>query len=163
MSIVQNIPFKARLIPTENTFSAPFTGLYDFGIPANDRQTVFPLQANTVYYLDNFSIGGNIAREDYLSAISTMPVMTLYRKQDKSGVYTRSIPIAQFFENKPCTVYVESNKAADELQLSMTGILSQVANLVGIDPVKITVSFSAFAIDERDYNTSFRNSKNFSA
>ena len=163
MSIVQNIPFKARLIPTENTFSAPFTGLYDFGLAANVKQTVFALQANTVYYLDNFSVGGNITREDYLSAILTVPTITLFRKQDKSSVYTRSIPLAQFFENKPCTVYVESNKVSDELQITMTGTLVQVANLVGISPVKLTVSFSVFAIDERDYNISYRDKKNFKA
>ena len=163
MSIVQNIPFKARLIPTENTFSAPFTGQYDFGIDANQNQTVFPLQANTVYYIDNFSVGGNISREDYLSAISTVPNITLSRKQDKSGVYTRSIPLAQFFENKPSTVYVESNKSDDELRISLSGILLQTANLVGVDPVKITISFCAFAIDERDYNITYRDKKHFQA
>ena len=154
--IIHKIPFKSRIIPSENTFSAPFTGIYDFGIVANVKQTVFKLDANSVYFLDNFSVAGNIASEDFLSSISTVPVMTLSRRNDKQLIYTRSFPISQFFQNKECTCFVVSNKGDDELQITLEGILSQVPNLVGVDPVKLTVSFSCFAMDEREYNTSFR-------
>jgi len=164
MSIFHKIPIKARIIPTENTFSAPFTGVYDFSLVAgNTRQTVFKLDANAVYFLDNFSVAGNIASEDFLSAISTVPTMTLSRKNDKQLIYTRSFPISQFFQNKESTCFVESNKGDDELQISLSGILAQVPNLVGVDPIKLTVSFSCFAMDEREYNQTYRDKQFFQA
>jgi hypothetical protein len=156
MAIVHKIPEKARFIPTENTFSAPFSGTYDFATAGNTNQLVLALDANTVYYIDNFSVGGNIAREDYLSAISVVPAIVLSRKLDKSSVYLKPIPLAQFYENKPCTCFVESNKKGDELQISSTGLLVQVANIIGVDPVKITVSFSIYAMDSSEYNKKFR-------
>lgn len=158
MSIFHKIPTKARIIPTENTFSASFLGTYDFGVAANVRQTVFTLDANSVYFLDNFSVGGNISSEDFLSAISTIPIMTLSRKNDTSGstIYTRSFPITQFYQNKDCTCFVFSNKGSDELVISLSGVLNQISNLIGVDPVKLTISFSCFAMDDRTYNAEFR-------
>jgi hypothetical protein len=154
--IIHKIPFKSRIIPTENTFSAAFTGVYDFGAAANVKQTVFKLDRNSVYFLDNFSVAGNIASEDFLSSISTVPVMTLSRRNDGQGIYTRSFPVSQFFQNKECTCFVDSNKGDDELQITLSGILAQVPNIVGVDPVKITISFSCFAMDEVEYNSTYR-------
>lgn len=157
--ILHKIPYKARIIPTENNFTANFTGVYDFSLVAgNSRQTVFNFEQNTIYFLDNFSVAGNITSEDFLSSISTVPVLTLSKTSDRPGstIYTRSFPISQFFQAKECTCFVESNKGNDALVVSLDGILSQVPNLVGVDPVKLTVSFSVFAMDEKEYNQSYR-------
>ena len=147
---------KARVLPTENSFSAAFAGTYDFAVAANTGQTVFKMQANSVYYLDNFTVGGNIAREDFLSAISTTPVITLSRKRDGQLIYIRSIPITQFYENKECTCFVDSQKGDDQLLISMAGILKQTANLVGVSPILLTVSFAAFVIDDTEFNAMYR-------
>jgi hypothetical protein len=158
--ILHNIPFKSRVIPTENTFSAPFIGSYDFGaVAGNQRQTVFKLDANSVYFLDNFSVAGNIASEAFLSSIIDIPAMTLSRKNDRQLIYTRSFPISQFYQNKECTCFVDSNKGDDELQISFSGILAQVSDTVGVDPLKITISFSCFAMDGNDYNAAYRDRK----
>lgn len=157
--ITHKIPFKSRIIPTENTFTANFTGVYDFSLLAgNTRQTVLIFDPNTVYFLDNFSIAGNISSEDFLSSISTVPTLTLSKAGDKAGstIYTRSFPISQFFHNKECTCFVDSNRGNDSLLVSLNGILAQTAGLVGIDPVKLTVSFSVFAMDEKEYNQTYR-------
>jgi hypothetical protein len=157
--ITHKIPFKSRIIPTENNFTAPFTGVYNFGLVAgNSRQTVFNFEPNTVYFLDNFSIAGNISSEDFLSAISTVPTLTLSKTSDRPGstIYTRSFPISQFFQGKECTCFVESNRGNDSLVVSLDGILAQVPNLVGVSPVKLTVSFSVFAMDEKEYNITYR-------
>lgn len=157
--ITHKIPFKSRIIPTENNFSAPFTGVYNFGLVAgNSRQTVLPLDANSVYFIDNFSIAGNITSEDFLASISTVPTLTLSKTSDRPGstIYSRSFPISQFFQGKECTCFVDSNRGNDNLVVSLDGILAQVPNLVGVDPVIITVSFSVFAMDEKEYNQSYR-------
>lgn len=154
--VVHKLSTKARLIPSLNLFSAPFTGVYDFGIAANVKQTVFQMDANVVYFLNSFSIGGNIASEDFLSAIATVPTLTLSRKNDGQQVYTRSFPIGQFTAEKDCTCFVESNKGGDELQATFAGVLNQTPNLLGVNPIIITLSFTCFALDDREYNTLFR-------
>lgn len=160
MAIFFPIPVKARFIPSSNIFSANFTGVYDFSLVAgNVKQTVIALDRNTVYYIDGFSIGGNITREDYLSAISTLPVMVLSRKNDGQQIYAAPIPLVQFYENHPANAFTTSDKSGDELQLSITtGILNQVSNLVGVNPVKLSVSFNIYAMDDREYNAAFRDS-----
>ena len=151
------ISHRARVIPTQNTFSASFSGVYDFSLTSgNALQTVFKTQPNVVYYIDAFSVGGNITREDFLSSISTVPTFLLSRKQDRSLIYTGSFPITQFYENKSFSVWVDSNKNGDMLLITFAGILNQTANLVGIDPIKITIAFDVFAIDETEYNAKFR-------
>lgn len=162
MAINRDITSKARIIPTQNNFSAAYTlGVYDFGTVGNTAQVVFTLDANSVYYLDRFSVAGNIASEDFLSCISVTPLLTLGRKNDNQLIYTRSFPITQFYENKDCSCFVESNKGNDALVVSLTGVLNQNSNLVGVDPVILTLSFSCYAIDDRDYNRVFRDSLSY--
>lgn len=152
------IPTKARFIPSENIFSAPFSGLYNFGIAANAGKTVIELQANTVYYLDNFTVSGNVASEDFLACISTTPTLRLYRTFDPPGstLYARTIPISQFYQNKECTCFVTSQKGGESLLATFQGILNQNSSLVGIDPLIITISFSIYAMDDNEYNRQFR-------
>lgn len=157
--ITHRIPFKSRIIPTENNFTAPFTGIYDFGaVAGNARQVVFNLDPNSVYFLDNFSVGGNITSEDFLASIATVPILTLSKQSDRKGstIYARSFPISQFFQSKECTCFVDSNRGNDALLISLSGVLNQTANLVGLDPLKLTISFSVFAMDEKEYNSSYR-------
>jgi len=154
--IVPKISHKARFISTQNTFSALFlAGGYDFSVPANTRQSVIPILPNTLYFLDNFSLGGNIAKEDFLSAINTVPLMILSLKGDKQAIYERPIPLTSFYDNKECTAYCKSKQSNDELQISLSGILNQTAALVGVSPVILTVTFSVYAMDDKTYNAEF--------
>ena len=147
--ITHEVTKRLRYIPTVNAFSTPFTGLYDFNIVSgNVKQTVCELQPGSVYFIDNFTIGGNIAKEDYLNAISVMPELIFYRKRTRQIVYQNPIPIPHFFEEKAATLFVYTTGNADELQLTLRGQISQTAALIGIDPLKITVSISLFVTDD---------------
>lgn len=146
------LPHKARYIPSQNTFSAPFTGLYDFNIAANVNQVVIKMAPGLTYFIDNYSFAGNITQEDFLSAINAVPSMKLSRKNDSDNVYTGVIPLNQFSSEKPATVFVSSNKGNDELLITFAGIINQTANLVGVSPVSFTVSLAIYAIDNNDFN-----------
>jgi hypothetical protein len=154
---VINFPFsnKLRYIPASNTFNAPFTGEYNFSIAANTRQSVIGLQANSIYIIDSYSLGGNIAKEDFLSSIAVNPAMILSRKADKQGIYTRAIPLNHFYENREAMVYFESKIRGDELLVSFSGKLNQTANLVGINPLKISLAFTIYAIDDTAFAANF--------
>ena len=146
------LPHQARFIASQNTFSAPFTGIYDFSIPANDKQLVIEMSPGITYFIDNFSFAGNITQEDFLSAVSIVPALVMSRRNDKDHIFTKSIPLNQFAPDKPATVFVSSTKKNDALLLTLTGKLNQVANIIGVSPVNLTISFSIYAIDNNEYN-----------
>jgi hypothetical protein len=150
------VPHKARFSPCVRNFSAPFAGTYDFGIAANAGLSLLPLQANIVYLISSYSVGGNIASEDYLSAINTLPKFILTRKNDNQPIRTDSIPVVQFESGKETMIFADSKQANDELLINLSGILNQTPSLVGVDPVILTISFSIFAIEDRDYAIAFQ-------
>jgi hypothetical protein len=149
------VPHKARFIPVVKSFSAPFTGVYNFGTAANTDQTLLKLDSNIVYLISVYTVGGNIASEDYLSAINALPQFILKRRNDNQTIRTDFIPVVQFEQNKEAMIFVDSRQADDELRATFSGILNQTAPLVGVDPVIITLSFSIFAIEDRDYGIAF--------
>lgn len=160
MSIIYPIPHKAHFQPTGNIFSAPFTGIYDFNIPANQNQTLIKLNPNTVFLLDNFSFAGNISKEDFLSALdlSNLPTVTIRKKSDSSVVYDKPIVLTQFYEDKTASAFLQSQAANDEALITFSAKLNQIAPLIGIDPLLLSLSFNIFYIDSNDYNAAFADS-----
>jgi hypothetical protein len=146
---------KLRYIPATNTFNAPFTGEYNFSIAANVGQSVIKLQANSIYIISSYSLGGNIPKEDFLSSIAINPAMVLSRKADKQGIYTRAIPLNHFYENREAMVYFESKTKDDELLVTFSGRLNQTANLIGVNPLKITLAFTLYAVDDPSFASNF--------
>jgi len=77
--ITYTLPKRIRYVPASAifpaTFNAPVLGKYNF----NGITGVFisKLNAHTVYMIDSMTIGGNIAGEDFLSAIETLPLFNL--------------------------------------------------------------------------------------
>jgi hypothetical protein len=149
------VPHKSRFLPIARSFSAPFTGIYDFGIAANTDAKLLDLQANTVFIISSYSIGGNIASEDYLSAINTLPQFVLKRRNDGQQIHTGTVPVVQFEQNKEAMIFFESKQGDDELRITFAGILNQTGDLVGVDPVIINLSFSIFAIEDNEYAKKF--------
>lgn len=162
MSIIQPIPHNARYVSANNIFSAAFNsptiGKYDFGIAGNQNVDVLELQSNSIYYIDTMSIGGNITTEDYLGAINTLPKLTLRRKIGAENLYSRQIPIVQFFQEKQISNFIKSDKGGDFLTLSFEGVLNQTNSLLGISAISINIFLSIYIVDDNFYNTAIRES-----
>lgn len=160
MSIRYPIPHKAIFTPTVNIFSAAFTGIYDFNTAANTAQTLFKLIPNTIYFIDNFSFAGNIPKEDFLSAIdlTNIPAITITKKLDRQPVYATPIILTQFYEDKTASAFVKSHQENDEAQITLSARLFQTANMIGIDPVKLSISFNVFYVDDNEFNRAFADS-----
>ena len=157
--IVHPIPRQAKFLPSDTKFTAafniPFVGGYDFNTAANQNVKVLELVPNSVYYVDNLSVGANIPKEDYLGAILITPLLTFKHSIGNEIIYSRSFPIVQLYEQKEATVFFNSQKTGDFLSLSLTGQLNQTAELVGKDPIALDVSLSIYQISERDYKEWF--------
>lgn len=160
MSIIHPIPKSAKFSPTANVFSAPFSlGIYDFTTAAN-VQRLFKMIPNTVYFLDNFSFAGNLSKEDFLAAIdlTLLPTITITKKSDKTTLYDKPIILSQFYEDKPATAFLKSQQANDEAIITLSARLFQIAPLIGLNPMLLTVSFNCFYMDDNEYNKNFADS-----
>lgn len=159
------LPKNAQFRPTSNIFSAPFTGIYDFNITANTNQTLFSINPNTIYFLDNFSFAGNIAKEDFLDAIDleTPPRIIIRRLMDRQAIY--NIELTQYYEDKIAGAVITSLQKDDEATLTLSAKLKQTAALVGKSPIKLNVSFNMFFVENNTYSRDFFSSlgKDFSA
>jgi hypothetical protein len=151
------VPTKAKFAPTVNNFSAAFTGIYDFNIPANDKQVLFKMQPNTVYFIDNFSFAGNIPREDFLDALllAEPPRITIKRISDGQTVYDNPIFLTQFYEDKPATTFLSTRQQGDAALITLNAQLSQTANLIGKSPIVLTIAFNMFYIDDNKYAAAY--------
>lgn len=161
MSVSYQIPTQARFISTANIFTAVYNaitpGRYDFTqTSTNQNVTVIPLQPNTVYFIDKMSVSGNITEEQYLESIDTFPVLYLKKKIKTENVYTKPIPISNYYDGNEVSAWVNSDKKDDELIFTFQGLLSQPASMVGVGTVKIQISLNIFAMDSALYNRAFR-------
>jgi hypothetical protein len=160
MSINHPIPTKAKFAPTANVFQAQFSGVYDFNIAVNQKQTLFKLIPNTIFYLDNFSFAGNIAAEEYLTSLDldNLPYFTLSKKSDRQSIYDKPIFLPSFVETKDAAAFISSNQLNDEAQITLSAKLNQIATTVGLSPMILTVSFNAFFMDDNEYAKAFMDS-----
>lgn len=161
MSISYQIPHTARPIFTSNTavgvYNIPTIGKYDFETAANTDQKIIDLQIGTIYLIERINVGGNIAEGDYLDNIDVLPLIALKYKVAKEIVYQKPFPVSNYIDNKPIVTWIRTQKQDDELQLTMTGQLNQNASLVGIQQVKLYISYTIYAIDSTDFANRFEN------
>lgn len=161
MGIAYQIPHQSHYITTSNTFEAdfnvPVVGQYSFtGNVVNQNQQVMELQTKKVYLIERTNIGGTIAEENYLAAISTIPSFRLKRLQGNEAVYFLAQPVNTYIDNQEITAWIVSEKKNDELIIDFNGVLNQTVDLVGVATVKINVSFAIYIIENQEFYTKFR-------
>lgn len=152
-----------QYIPTVNIFRAAFNtdvaGKYSFNnAPGNINQTVIPLEINSVYLIERTFISGNIPAEDFLASIDEaagvagLPYITLTKEKNSVAQCVNKIPVIQFTQNRESPLIIYSDKQGDVLRMTMTGVLAQISETVGIDPLIVCVSFSIYQINEKFFN-----------
>lgn len=161
MSVSYQIPPQSRFIPTANvfqaTFNVPTPGVYDFtNNVLNQNVTIMKLKPNTVYIIDRISAGGNITEGQFLESISDFPLLYIKKKIGKENVYTKPIPITNFFDGSEASAWFHSDKLGNELQATFTGVLNQLPSMVGLATAKIQISLNVFAVDSNYWNISYR-------
>lgn len=155
--IVYKIPRKKRFIPASGLFSATFNvptpAKYDFA----GQTVVFyqKLLPNTVYLIDSFSLGGNIPAEDYLGAIDTVPQLTIQKTFDNEAIFERAIPLSGFFHDRQIVQFFKTGLDNVGIVASLTGVLNQTAELVGIAAVKLSINICFHAIDKSTWERMF--------
>ena len=160
MSITYQIPHSARYLQTANIFTASFNsptvGKYDFGVSANENVKIQDIFKGTIYLIERFVVGGNIPEDYYSGAIETFPKIKFKFKNTKSIVYKLPIPIVKYYNNLDVVAWVYTDLGNDELIADFTGLLDQTADLVGIDEIKLNISFAMYAIEDTNFKIRFR-------
>lgn len=162
------IPHTARYVCTGNIFKATYNipgwSAYSFNTPANTNQKVIDLQKNSVYFLERITVGGNISEEIFNNSINDIPLLVLKYKQTGSIVYEKPIPILGYYQNQEISTFIKSEITNDELLMSFNPVLNQVLDTIGLDEMRIGISFSFFVIDNNEYNAVIRDTvdKNYS-
>lgn len=167
MSTTFQIPDKAALLPVSAVFTAAFNvptpGFYDFtNTAANQNVLVIPLRQNVIYFIDTYSVGANITEEQFLESITTFPLLKLFRRFQQSNLYKNDLRIINFTDNGELSNFFYSDQANDQLLFTFTGVLRQLASMVGIATVRIQVSMNIYEIEEQYFSAAHRDAVNIS-
>lgn len=161
MAATFQIPDKSTLIPTTTIFSAlfnnPTAGRYDFtNTPANQNVFCMSMRPRVIYFIDSYSVGANITEEQFLESITVFPQLQFTKRFDSQNLYRAPLQVVNFTDHGELSNFYHSDIADDQLLLSFTGELRQLASMVGISPVRIQVSINIFEIDEQYFNAAHR-------
>jgi len=161
MSTVFQVPDKSVLIPISTVFQAQFNnptiGAYDFtNTPANTGVIALVTKPNFVYFVDRFSIGGNITEQQFLESITTFPQLKVYRRFQQSNIYRNLIPVTNYIDNGELSNFFISNLNNDQLLFNFSGVLRQLPSMVGLVTARIQVSMNIWEIDDQYFGASHR-------
>ncbi len=151
--ITYKLPKRIRYIPASAifsaTFNAPAIGQYDFN--GNTQTFIKNLLPHSVYMIDSISIAGNIASEDFLSAIDTVPLFNLRKTLDKENIFDVPIQIHGFSTDRQIVHFFRTGLNNCGLIASITGVLNQLPSFIGLATVDLSINLSIHAIDESDF------------
>lgn len=165
MGVNYQIPHTSHYFTKTQIFSATFNnptiGVYDFGsvavpVAGNINQVVTELQKNKIYLIDRISIGGNIAENDYLDSILTLPEFRLKYRISNENVYFLPYSVVNYIDDSQITSWVYSEKGGEELLVNFYGVLDQIPATIGKLEIKIHLTFSIFIVSSTVFYGKFR-------
>lgn len=155
--ITYNLPRRIRYVPGNGLFTAAFNvpapGQYDFN--GQTVELVKTLVPNTVYLIDSYSVAGNVAGEDFLSSIDTVPALTLEKTLNHENIFDGPIQIHSYFTDRQIVHFFKTGHNRTGLAGKLTGVLNQIPAFVGLASISLSINFSLHAIDESGFEKEF--------
>jgi len=148
--IIQRISKDGKPILTSNiftgTFNVPTPGVYDFGsvaapVAGNTDQVCINIESKYYYLIDKVSISASIPEGVFLESYNTLPQLTFKYAFTPYNIYPFPLPAINYIDGLDWSFFFHSNKETDQLLISLTGVLNQVAATVGVADIKILASF----------------------
>lgn len=155
--ITYTLPKRIRYVPASTVFPAlfniPVIGKYNFnGIAGTFIKT---LNSHTLYMIDSITIGGNIAGEDFLSAIETVPRFNLKKSLDNENIFDKPIQINGYCVDRQIVHFFRTGQNNVDLIGTVTGQLAQLPAFIGLAAIDLSINLSIHAIDESDFEKTF--------
>ena len=137
-------------------FSAPFAGgQYSFNQPGNTNVTLMRLKPNSLYLLAAYSFFANVGEADWLASMDTQANFPAFQLNFKNGstpsIYPDPLRCVNYVDNADQLIYFDSGRSDDILQISFSGIVNQVAGMVGIDPLLAEVNLNIYQIMDQEF------------
>jgi len=155
--ITYNLPKRIRYVPAaavfEATFNNPTVAKYDFN--GNQQTFITKLLPHTVYMIDSISIGGNMAAEDYLSAIDTVPLFNLKKSNETENIFDKPMQLNGYSTDRQIVHFFQTGLSNLDLIATITGKLNQLPDYIGLAIFKLAINLSIHAIDENDFHRDF--------
>lgn len=169
MAIIERIPVNPQAVRVRYPvirFSAPFAaGQYDFAQPGNTDQVLLPLEANSVYLIERINFFAQVAEADWLLSMDTaanFPAFKLhYQNDDANSLYPEPVRCVNYIDNAEQLVFFWTTREDENLLISFSGIVNQVAGMVGIDPLLAEVNFTLYQVTDQKWNLNFINPDHF--
>lgn len=158
MSITLTIPANSRPILTANifqaAFNAPTVNRYDFGVPANENQLALPLRGNSIYIIERLNFSMDVPEGNFQEGIESIPLIQLKKRSTNHQVFPDKIPFINYVDNLEMLYFIESTKP-DELLITMTGVLTQPAALVGDNIIQCFFQMNIYEVKSTEWNQNF--------
>lgn len=163
MAIIERIPVNpkgTRVRYPAKRFSAPFAaGQYNFNQPGNTDQVLMTLQANSVYLIERINFFAAVGVADWLESMDTevnFPAFTLrFKKSFNDSIYAEPVRCVNYIDNGEQLVFFNSTREQDQLLITFSGIVNQVAGMVGLDPLLVETNFTIYQITDQKWNAMF--------
>lgn len=148
-------------IPRKNHIQLPAVTInasYNIPTPGKfvcnaSRVNVTELDLNSIYLISGFSFSTSIAESLYLTAIDPTKQLKIQLFTKKNlNVFKYPIPLLKYHENSELNAYVRTSNSTDFLQISGNGEFYQVADLIGITNIVLSISFFLYQIDSNEFN-----------
>jgi hypothetical protein len=141
-----------RFTATYNTPSAP--GQYLF---SSDSKEFFKLAGNTLYYIDSYEIGGDIAESEFSANIIEQPKLILSLNPQDYQLFKYPLPIPGYSDGRYIPTFFSSTQGNDGVALigRLTGLLSQSPSLVGKTDINLDVTTNIYEISDDDFKSEF--------
>jgi len=165
MAIIAQIPINnnsTRVRYPVFRFSAPLgAGIYDFNIAGNTDQLLMPLQSNSVYLIERINFFAQAGEADWLESMRTpadFPAFTLrYQNESANSIFPEPVQCVNFVDNLEQLVFFRTTRDRENLLISFTGIVNQVAGMVGLNPLLTEVNFTIYQITDETWIKKFIN------
>jgi len=160
------IPKNSKPFTTSNIFTAQFNvptlGKYDFtATPGNRGQTVFRMVNSSVYFIASLSFSATTPEGDFLSAIdisaaANFPQWRLRFNSDQTILHPYPFPVVTYFDDRQFQTFVSSQQSEDILLMDFSGVLNQIAALVGVGEIRAQVSTLVYEIIDNNWIKPYR-------
>lgn len=156
MAIVTRIPNKNKfLIPSVQVPFLLNNPLFDGTYQNNGNKiNFFKTEKNAIYLIERLTVVANIPESEYLNAINSnnIPRITFSKKKNGSILFVNDFQVAAYMREKDVSVLISNDQNDDYIQLSMNGLLTQTAELIGINSIVFSIIANVFIMDSNEFN-----------
>jgi hypothetical protein len=134
-----------------------------------------PIRANALYLFKTFDFSFDIAEIDYMGAIATLPLFSMFLQSDSAAPALREpIPLSKYFQTLPYVLNILGEELLEQaypgsaavtptqgytfnrLLGSVEGIVNQTAALIGKATLTATIVFTVQEIVDEHFISDFK-------